>query len=68
MINSLLSISESETKEEKNKGLQNRKISINLNNGDFFEQFLINRIDRDVFDLKYHSQISRPKELDYSEL
>ena len=67
-VKDLLSKSGSETEQEKIKKLENREVTIDLNNGDFFEQFFINRVDRDIFDLKYHSNISRPDEIDYSEI
>ena len=67
-VKDLLSKSGSETEQEKIKKLGNREVTIDLNNGDFFEQFFINRVDRDIFDLKYHSNISRPDEIDYSEI
>ena len=67
-VKNLLSKSGSETEQEKIKKLENREVTIDLNNGDFFEQFFINRVDRDIFDLKYHSNISRPDEIDYSEI
>ena len=67
-VKDMISKSGSETEQEKMQKLGNREVTIDLNNGDFFEQFFINRVDRDIFDLKYHSNISRPDEIDYSEI
>ena len=67
-VKDMISKSGSETEQEKMEKLGNREVTIDLNNGDFFEQFFINRVDRDIFDLKYHSNISRPNEIDFSEM
>ena len=67
-VKDMISKSGSETEQEKMQKLGNREVTIDLNNGDFFEQFFINRVDRDIFDLKYHSNISRPNEIDFSEM
>ena len=68
IMKDILSKNSSESETKKKELLGNSQVSIDLNNGLFFEQFFINRIDRDIFDLKYHSQISTPDEVDYSDL
>ena len=37
--------------------IKNKKVSIDLMNGENAERFLSSKVDRDVFDLEYHDKI-----------
>lgn len=55
------------SKNELKSRIKKTNISIDINSGKTIESLFISRVDRDIFDLKYHSNLETNKIFDFSE-